>query len=267
MQGTENYPLFFIVSSLVILAFVGIIILFVLVYQRRLMKQELNLRDQEQKHQHDRLLTSIETEEKERHRIARDLHDELGASLSTVKMKIGQAKRKYKDQTDNTDVLDEAEELLRDSIATVRNISHDLLPPVLERFGLEEALRNHISAMQTDAGPKVEFSSHGIKKRLSPGVELCLYRSILELLNNAVKHANASKIDLRITYDSHYIEIDVNDNGIGFDYSNKNMTMGGLGLKSVKNRLFVIGAKLQIQCPDSGGTHIKIIMDYENSLS
>lgn len=267
MQGIENYPQIFMVSTLIMLALVGFIIFFVMVYHRRLTNQRLFILEKEAEHQQKLLSATIQTQEIERQRIARDLHDEIGAMLSAVKMKVSLAKRKAKDHEVLSPLLGETSELLTDSIQNVRHISHALLPPLLDKFGLGAALKSLIEKSQSDEGPIIAFRTEGESRRLSEEEELGLYRVSMEIINNALKHAQAKHIFVRLEMLPDKTELEIKDDGVGFDFSAKKASSSGLGLKNIESRVLTIGGNWEFNSEAAKGTQVKITLTHENSPS
>lgn len=267
MQEIEALPQIFAVSTLIMLALVGFIIFFVMVYQRRLSKQRLHILEQQTLHQGKLLAASIETQEAERERIARDLHDEIGAMLSAIKMKVNQTKRKAKEDAFLSGSLDETSDLLTESIQNVRRISHALLPPTLSTFGLAPTLKSHLEKMEYDGGPTLSFVQTGTNRRLSETQELGLYRVVMEMISNAVKHAQADEIIVKIQFESTKMILIVSDNGVGMNLSKSKSTAKGLGLKNIESRLLSIEGTWELTSKPGNGTSIKIIIPYENSCS
>ncbi|MDP5172052.1 MAG: sensor histidine kinase [Bacteroidia bacterium] len=265
MPEIQDYPQIFAVATLIMLGLVGFIIFFVLVYQRRLSKQQLLILERESAHRQALLFASIQTQEEERQRIARDLHDEIGAMLSAVKMKVSQAKRKAKDDEVLTPVLEETSVMLTDSIQSVRRISHALLPPMLSKFGLSTTLKSLIEQSQPDEGPQISFLHTGMERRLAPTHELGLYRVTMEVVNNAIKYAQANKISVRLAFEPVETSLQIQDDGKGFILDDASSASSGLGLKNIESRLLSIGATWEFSSAPGTGTSLYISLPYENS--
>lgn len=258
MQGSDPITQIFLVSTLIMVALVGFIIFFVVVYQRRLLRQQREMQEQETAHQRELLSASIQTQEKERQRIARDLHDEIGAMLSAVKMKVSQAKRRAKEDEKLSPVLAETTDLLTDSIQNVRRISHALLPPVLDKFGLHAALKDLIEKAQTEEGPELQLRIEGEPRRFPQHQELGLFRVSQEVLNNALKHAQAKQIVLRLTFQTEGLSLEIRDDGVGFDWEKKQAESAGLGLKNIESRVLTIGGEWEAESKGGEGTRMRI---------
>ncbi len=212
-----------------------LLVLLLLFYQNRL-------------HRHQRKLlatqVALESETTERQRIARDLHDGLGGMLSAVKLQMSE--KHY----------EKALELLDASTTEMRRMAHHLMPESLIRLGLITALEDFALTI-----PQAHFSHHGFDKRLEENMEITIYRTIHELVNNAVKHAEATRIDIDLTAYKKRITIHVADNGKGFAYSPEKE---GFGLKNIRNRIAMYNGKLMVDSHPNRGTEINIEMEKRN---
>ena len=246
------------------LILICIIILFVLTYHKRLISQKLALSEQESKHRFELLSASIQTEEKERQRFARDLHDEIGGLLSTARIKANQAKRLAPENDRSQQILIETTDLIDDTINNVRRISHAILPPLLEKFGLAVALENLVEKLDSKEGTSVFLHASGKPRRLDSRIELSLYRIALELVNNALKHAKADTIDINLSFGQDQMMLQVIDNGIGFNIANIKESSKGLGLKNIESRTLAIDGELNYWSQPDKGTKVTITIAYEN---
>lgn len=190
-------------------------------------------------HREELLHSNIEQVEAERHRIATDLHDELGGIFSTLKLKINQIDQK----SDAAELMAQSREIIDAGIASVRRISHAMTPPGLEMFGLADAL---MSLCQKADSPdlNVEFEAPADFPRLPVKTELGLYRIAQELLNNAIRHAGASKISVHLSRSGQEICFEYTDNGKGFDLSIL-QSRKGLGLKNIEARANHLNAAIE----------------------
>ncbi len=254
--GTDLTNIFYAFTLLMLLLSVGVVI-FVVIYQRRVMQQRIQMKDDRVRYQQELLETSYTSQEKERERIAKDLHDEVGAMLSAVKMSIHLAERRLKAQGVADEGLSESRGLIESVIGGVRQISHDLMPPSLEKLGLVPALREFFRKMGKASGLEFKFSAPDSVPRMPPSLELGLYRIVQESVNNALKHGDASAIECKLSLNEKELEMTVGDNGKGFDLSEAR-NRGGLGLKSLTSRAEAIGGKLKIDSAPGKGTMIGI---------
>ncbi|MEO0473085.1 MAG: sensor histidine kinase [Bacteroidota bacterium] len=257
--GTENISQIFLISALMMSALAIFVVVFVLVYQRKMISQQMQLKQMEAEHQRELLKASIQSQESERKRIAQDLHDEVGAALSAIKLQVGQV-RKLAERQEAVEKLSEtARDLIATTIQNVRRISHDLLPPTLERLGLASALRDLARRADTETGPRIHFLEAGRNRRLPIDMEMALYRAGQELLTNAIRHAASKQIELKVNWLEEKVLLEVVDDGIGMQPEN---TAKGLGMMNIKSRLLPFDGNMNILPPERSGTRIQIQMRY-----
>lgn len=205
----------------------------------------------------------MDGQEKERKRIATDLHDRLGSMLSVVKIH-------FKSVEENLDFLKiqnqnqykKANKLLDEACEEVRKISQDIASGVLTKFGLTTALEDLRDTLEDSNQIEVEFVSHGLKNRLHLDLEIAIYRIIQELISNILKYANASEISIQLLKSKNGLNIMVEDNGIGFEINN---ITPGMGLKNIESRVDAFDGSLQIDSKLGAGTTITIDIPLKNN--
>ncbi|WP_045114864.1 sensor histidine kinase [Microscilla marina] len=238
------------------------VIVFFLVYQRRLLAQQEQLQQIKIEQQKALLEASLQTQENERRRIAKDLHDEVGANLSTINLFAKQIEKFVERESKAGKMVGKTKDLIATTITSVRTISKDLLPATLDRFGLVEAAKELCDRINQADAVLVNFEHQVTEERLSQPQELALFRIIQELFNNTLKHAQATQVNLFIHYTPKSLKIIFKDNGVGFDANalmqSKESTKG-LGLKNLESRAQVLGASLNYTSPPEGGTQVNIL--------
>lgn len=239
MEGQVDVYLFLFVGMLTLALLAGAVVLFFFFYQKKILRQQLQLSEIETAHREELLHSNIEQVETERQRIATDLHDELGGIFSTLKLKINQL-----DRGENLErLMLESREIIDAGVVSVRRISHSMTPPGLEMFGLSDAL---MSLCQKTTGPQlaVEFSSSEEFPRLESKTDLGLYRVAQELINNSIRHAEASKISLYLRRTDGQVIFEYSDDGKGFDPAIL-QARRGLGLKNIEARVNYLNATIE----------------------
>ncbi len=191
----------------------------------------------------------MDGEEQERSRIARELHDGLGGKLTGIKINIENII-----DTKHDNSLRRAVSQLEETVADIRNLSHNLMPVSLVRYGLEAALRDFIQDIQTP-DTKIKFYASNLSTLTDKNKQLSVYRIIQELLNNALKHAKASYILLQCTIEDKLLLIDIEDNGVGFDVAT---TKRNMGLNNIETRVKFLNGKFNIDSQPGKGTVINI---------
>ena len=200
----------------------------------------------------------IRAEELQRKAFARELHDGLGPILSSIKMAVSVMRSAPGEETDNQ-LVTRTERAVDSAISTVREISNNLSPHILERFGLEKAISTFVGNLGTQ--PQVSLHSSLGALRLEPTQEIALYRIVCELVANTLKHADASEIHIELTTTDGCILLTYSDNGRGF--VPQDSLSHGMGLSNISSRVHSLGGTFDINTKPSRGFFIKIILPYE----
>lgn len=199
----------------------------------------------------------IQTEEKERQKFAKELHDGLGPILSSVKMAISAINKSHVDSF-NEQIIDKTEKSVDNAIVSVKEISNNLSPHILERFGLEKAIKTFTSTIITRDKLQFNFFSNLEGKRYKYNIEVVLYRIIGELITNTLKYANASVIDILLNDYEDKIELIYSDNGVGFDM--KSNTSNGMGLSNINSRVKSLNGDIDLFSKNKQGFYAKIVL-------
>ncbi len=194
--------------------------------------------------EHKLIETVINTEERERKRIARDLHDEIGPQLASMNVYASSLIRKMENQ-EQKEILSILKDLIKDSITKVREISNNLVPGVIEKYGLVPAIKSEIDSMRLIL--PVTFEDSLSNQRFDPKIEISVYRIVKELLNNTKKYAQATEVDIELRYEPNLLTLKYSDNGIGFSFDENMKKMNkGMGLLNVESRAKAIKGKYTI---------------------
>ena len=199
-------------------------------------------------------------QEEERHRLARELHDDTIQAVIALKQRVQLIEKTVKDKKVRQP-LDELASLSEQTIENLRRLTRALRPIYLEDLGLVTALEMLIRETSDNNALSVNFQKSGQERRLVGEVELVLYRIAQEALNNVVRHAKASNATLHITYAEDKVEIEVSDNGVGFQIPNSPTEFapsGHFGLLGIHERAELIGARLKIESTLGGGTRLTV---------
>jgi len=203
----------------------------------------------------------IQTEEKERKRIASDLHDGLGPLLSAAKLYF-QAYIDAEDADDKAAIESKLISIIDSAIDDSSRISHNISPHILEKYGLKIALENFVSEMNIGKNTRFDMSFEKIN-RFDLKVELTIYRTILELIHNTVKHAKAAHISLKIFVSEGLLNVQYEDDGIGFLADEKIDEKQGMGLKNIKNRIQSLEGTVIFDNRQSEGMKASIKIPYK----
>jgi signal transduction histidine kinase len=226
------------------------------VQKKRLAEQKELLAEQKikQLEQEKQLIATqavLDGEIQERTRLAHDLHDGLGSMLTGVKFNLELLKNHVVIGSEEVKYFDKAMKTLNDSVHEMRRVAHHLMPDTLSRFGLKTSISDFCDAL-----PTVHFSWYGEEVRLGTKQETMIYRTINELVNNALKHAGASHILVQIIQDPDRIAFTVQDDGCGFDP--ETITSGGMGIQNIRTRVASFGGIIHIASTLGEGAEINV---------
>ena len=200
--------------------------------------------------------TIIETEEKERRRLAGDLHDELGPQLATMRIYASSLKKRTQ-KPENLEILDELMEIIKKSVTIVREISNNLSPHILENYGLTAAINSEIE----DKRPffSIGFVNNTEDLRFEKKIETTIYRAVKELLNNTMKYASANRVEINMDFNENFLNLTYADDGKGFNYSEL-MSKGnkGLGLFNIQSRVDSVKGKCEIESSPGQGFNLTL---------
>ena len=203
----------------------------------------------------------ITTEENERKRFAKDLHDGLGPILSTVKMSISALTNRISDPTGSV-ILGNTNHLVNEAINTIKDISNNLSPHVLTNFGLASAISAFTTKLNQTKAVEIDFKSNMESQRLDNEKEVVVYRAVCELINNSISHSGASKIEIELNKHEKFITLQFYDNGRGFDTSSlQKEDTKGMGLSNIETRVKTVEGVFILESTPGKGTSalIKLI--------
>ena len=248
----------YILSGAVLLILQTALIVGLVIQRARRRRTEQALRQSYEQNQ-DLAGRLIHAQENERARIARDLHDDLSQQLAGVSIMISGLKRKVAKPGAQPEV-EQAFSTLQDRMAatatTVRSLSHELHPGVVEHSGLTAALRSHCADIEGHHQVAVTFNPGDGLDSLDSRVALCLFRVVQEATTNVVRHAHARTIGVNCATAADSVALDVVDDGVGFDASES--TKSGLGLRSIHERVRVLQGSVSIESRPGGGTKVQV---------
>ena len=202
----------------------------------------------------------IQTEEKERERFSKDMHDGIGPLLSTVKLYVNELGSPEIGNEEKKEFVEQVNKMLDDAVSSIREISNNLMPRVIHEYGLVKALEAFCQKVNQTGKIFVDFSATGIDSTLDKNVQLILFRVISELLTNTIKHAKAEHANIQLQKSDDNISLVFSDDGIGFDSKTvmeKKTT--GIGLKSIVSRIKSINGHCEITSNEGDG--FKIVID------
>ncbi|GAB3168072.1 ATP-binding protein [Telluribacter humicola] len=206
----------------------------------------------------------LEGQEEERRRFARELHDGIGQMLTGVKLHAEKLKQVPFPEEKQRKRFEDLRELIQETIQTTRQVSFNLMPSVLSDFGLEAGLQLLSDQVARSSGLEIYFEGSGEDKRLPPAAEIGLYRIVQEALHNAVKHARAKVIEVKLKRYKGKITLSIEDDGKGFNPREigKNGKEGqiGSGIENMRTRASLLGGEMKLSSRPGKGTKILVII-------
>ena len=199
----------------------------------------------------------LKVQEDERSRIAKDLHDGLGGLLSGTKLSFNTMKESLILTPENATQFEKSLSMLDTTIADLRKVAHNLMPEALVKYGLNDALRDFCNTIQSSTSIIVNYQKLGIDRKINNTAETFIYRIAQELVNNAVKHADAKEIMVQITTEKNKVLLAVEDDGKGYDTSSELFKKGD-GLDNITYRVQYLNGKIDTVSTPENGTSINI---------
>ncbi len=243
---------------------VFLLVVFIFYFRMRARKNRIIAEQRIQKLEDEKKLMAAQSvmvgQEKERERIARELHDGIGVLLSTASIHFSSVESKADKETG--EMLKKANKLLREAHKEVRQISHNMMPGVLSKFGLREAIEDLFENVEEAGEISVDLKISCGDERLPQNMEIMIYRVVQEMINNTLKHANATRISFSVLRTEETVRMEYRDNGIGFD--EEKLPHGkNLGLSGIRSRVEYLGGTIELKSEKRKGTEYMIIIPPE----
>lgn len=243
---------------LILTLFVGTVLSAFLFYRKKQVQQRALLDAEMALQKEIRAKSIIEAEERQRRRIAQDLHDGIGQILSAAKLNLSSLEATINPVNDAQKfALKNTLDLIDDSVKEVRAVSHNMMPNTLIKLGLASAVREFITKLGNLPNLKIDLEIIGLDKRLDENAETALYRAIQEIVSNIIKHAGANKISIQLIRHDKELSVVIEDNGVGFDTSRIN-EFEGIGLKNILSRVEFINGTVHFDSIPGKGTTVLI---------
>ncbi len=213
----------------------------------------------------DLLQHVVRSQEDERARVARELHDEVAQQLSAFSLELSALKARLK-RADTNKMVDHLLHLSRQMNQGLYRLVRDLRPSNLDDLGLVPALNSLISQNCQQKGMAVHFKVIGNQQRLNPLVETVLFRVAQEALNNVCRHAGVAQVEMELEYDCSHVAIRVIDHGVGFDPSENFHPPRGWGLAGMRERVESLAGKLTLQSAPGAGTRVEVLIPLKDEM-
>lgn len=248
-------------------AYLGIVISICLsigvMYAHKLIRYIDRLNRQRQLMQKRILTAVLRTEEKSRSQFSKELHDGLGPLLSSAKMSLTALSRE--ERTAQREIIDNTTYVIDEAIRSLREISNNLSPQVLNDFGLARGIQNFISRSAALHSVRIRFTTNLRAERFDTDIEVILYRVVCELINNSLKHSGCSEINLSLSSGGDTLTLDYSDNGCGF---NPAAVMDcGMGLSNIVSRVHSMNGHCNVEGAKGKGMHAAIRVNVRGEAS
>lgn len=256
MGSNTNLISVFIYTFLAFISMSIVLILFFYYSRKKIIKHEVDKKNLEIQHQKEMIEAMITTQENERERIARDLHDEISSKLNVVSLNSHLLKTPELSPNEIAEITGNIADLTSKVLESSRRIAHDLFPPVFEKFGLEAGIEELIEETKSTEKFEIDFKNTLDFSQLTSEIQLSIFRILQELLNNTLKYANASQVQISFYHLNENRLFVYQDNGVGFDRSNHT---NGMGLINIESRIGIMQGRFFIETNKNQGFKIEIV--------
>jgi signal transduction histidine kinase len=243
----NRYYMYYTLAALIVALLIVALLFIRSRHKKRMHKQQLKSIQQQKELQ--LLQALMQGEEKERSRIAKDLHDGVAGMLAAVKMHF--SSMPGADNLMQVEGYQQGMKLLNEAAQEIRKTSHNLMPEVLLQHGLDEALRRYCNNVNNSKVLQIQYDSWGEVDSFNNSFELSVYRIVQELINNIIKHSKATQAIVQLSQQNDMLTISIEDNGVGF--SGNDNGKDGMGLRSLQNRIKAMNGKLEMESSQQSG--------------
>jgi two-component system, NarL family, sensor kinase len=262
MQNYGSHITTFItISTMIIFLLAGMIISILYLYQKKFILFRTSIKNMVLDHEKDLLVAQIEIQEQTFRDISREIHDNISLSLTLVKLELNTLD--WSNMKKLGDSVRSSIGILSTAISELSNLSRSLNSDIIKNLGLYKAIKLEIDRIEQITGIQAEFEINGDPIFMECEKELIIFRIIQESFNNVIKHAGASKMEVRFSYTHNHLAVTIEDNGMGFKHdphfqSNKLNS----GLLNMQNRAKAFGGQMNINTTPGDGTTINITVPY-----
>lgn len=257
MENQENFVAILIYGIVFIILLTTGLMLFFHYSRKKLLQKEVEKIGLKVKYKDELLQSTIATQEEERTRIAQDLHDDISAKLNIVSLTTHSLLENLSLSKEDRASLEHVLNVTTSTLESSRRISHDLLPPVLDKFGLQVALEELFEDFEKTNSMQMLYAIKISKTHLTSNEELHIFRIVQELINNATRHGDANQIKFELYDTKDGFELSCEDNGKGFLLKSVEQKIG-LGLQNIKSRTAILNCKLEMNSTLGKGSVFKI---------
>tara|TARA_R110002073_G_scaffold108336_9_gene243637 strand:+ start:69425 stop:70216 length:792 start_codon:yes stop_codon:yes gene_type:complete len=246
-----------IIGVLLLLLMAVALLLFFFFSRKKIVEKELEKKELEIEHQKDMIHATIHTQEEERKRIAQDLHDDISSKLNVILLNSNFLHDGELTVEEYDKVSENIIKVSEKALGSARKIAHDLLPPILEKFGLKSAIEELADDYNMSKKVAIKSEIQYPTDRLDKTQELHVFRIVQELINNSIRHGKAKNITLDFAVEEEKLILNYTDNGVGFN-TNDSEQKKGLGMKNIESRIEILNGKLLIKSAINEGIEVSI---------
>lgn len=245
-----------IIAGICFMFFMSILLLLFFYFsKKKIAEKELEKKNLELEYQKGLLQATIEVQEEERQRIAQDLHDDISSKLNVVTLNTHLLLTPNLSEREFTEITNNIINLIRKTLENSRKIAHDLLPPVLDKFGLDAGIQELCFEINSSKRVVVNYDNEVEFNNADKNRHLHVFRIIQELTNNSLKHGEATEISIDFAENDGRVTCKYADNGKGFDV-NSLKNKKGLGMKNIESRIIFLEGDITISSGVGNGTSI-----------
>lgn len=251
-----NKPGLILITGIFFMFFMSMILLvFFYFSKKKIIQKELEKKNLELEYQRDLLQATIEVQEEERKRIAQDLHDDISSKLNIVSLNSHMLTTPDLTSDEVSEITGTIINLVNKALDNSRRIAHNLLPPVLDKFGLAAGLEELYFELKSSKSLVVNHENNVTFNETDKDRHLHVFRIIQELINNSLRHGKASVVSIVFDENDGKIVCKYSDNGIGFDSENLK-SQKGLGMKNIESRIIFLNGSITIKSAINKGTNV-----------
>ncbi|MDG5490389.1 sensor histidine kinase [Psychroserpens sp. SPM9] len=251
--ATQEQIIGALVYSIIFLVLVTLgLILFFYYSRKKIIEKEVEKVNIKLDHQKKILQTTIKVQESERNRIAQDLHDAISSKLNVVSLTTNVLLEDDSMTPEQKEALNHILDITTRTLESSRKIAHELMPPILDKFGLKVALEELFDEFTSNTSIKINHHIETLNN-LDKSGELHIFRIAQELINNALRHGRADQLQMELKKEAQGFELVFKDNGIGFNINEQNKK-SGIGLQNIKSRVAILNGQLFVESSKKTGS-------------
>jgi two-component system, NarL family, sensor kinase len=267
MQSGNDIYYTIISLTLVLILLLGFIVSFLFIYKSRQAKHRVEMQSVKEKYDREILKAQLEIKEQTLKNISEEIHDNVGQVLSLVVLSLSAIE--LNDIEKASVKIESITRLVETAVSDLRNLSKTLDAENIASVGLPALIKFELELLEKTGVYQTSFKLSGTEQKLDDQHEIVLYRIVQESLNNIIKHAGANSIKIGLNYSGRHLNIEIADNGIGFDIAaeaEKSIYKNGAGLKNMKRRAGLIGGSFDISSVLSEGTTVSVTVPLAQSI-